>query len=85
MLIAVRFVVGVDTDDQNLFAKFRDELAASAAGSRQGFGGDSDCHDACFFTVLRDCLANRVAFSADAQPIRSIFNIATGNDCLAIG
>ena len=63
-------------------SEFYDELTTGSAGRRQGRGGDNDRIE--FSMAARDGGADGVSFGADRQPVGGIFDIAAGDDRLAV-
>ena len=70
------WIVGVDGDHLDLFAKFHDKLAAGSAWGGERVGCDSYCLK--FLVTFRDRFADGGSFGADAKTIGSIFYIAAG-------
>ena len=74
-------------DDYNIFAKFSDDLAARAAGRTWHLIaiGYSDSADDELAVRFLHCGEDGGALSTDGEAVRSIFNVASGEDLALVG
>src|ERR1051326_922229 len=77
-LIGLGLPAGVDQDDWNIAAEFPEDLAAGAAGRREGVGVGGDGDAAEFADALADGLKHGDALCTNRETVRGVLHVAAG-------